>query len=298
MLSAVTRGKVEAPELLILYGPDGVGKSTFAASMPNPIFLGSEKGTSNLDVSRLPTPKDFEQCQLAVHELTKEQHDYKTLAIDSLDWMEPLVWDKVCRDNASPSIEKVDGGFGKGYVAALKMWQNYVAMLSELREKRKMNIILLAHSQVKAFQDPQQNAAYDRYQLKLNDKASALFREFADCVLFANYDVATKTDHNKKTLAFGEGARKMYTERRPAFDAKNRFNLPFEMALSWEDYLSAKSGSETVKPETVLKQIRELTAQLADAKLRGTIEGTLKTCESDVGKLLVVLNKVRTLLNA
>lgn len=298
MLAGVTRGKLVMPELIVLYGPDGVGKSTFVASAPNPVFLGAEKGTSNLDVARMPTPRNFEDCQSAVSDLINEKHDFQTLGIDTLDWMEPLVWDKVCRDSGSTNIEQAYGGYGKGYTAALKLWQGYVGLLGELRDKKKMNVILLAHSQVKAFQDPQQNAAYDRYQLKLNDKASALVREFVDCVFFANFETYTKTDQNKKTIALGEGVRKMHTERRPAFDAKNRFNLPTEMALSWDEYVKAKLKSDPMNAASIMGQIIELSSQLKDEILRGKISESARGASEDPVKLNVILNRVRTLLSA
>lgn len=299
MLASVTQGKIVLPELLILYGPDGVGKSTFGASAPKPIFLGTEKGTSNLDVARFPSPTDFEMCQKAIVELRDdEKHGFKTLVIDSLDWLEPLVHEKVCKDAGASNIEKVDGGFGKGYVAANKIWLGFTTLLSQLRDKKKMNIILLAHSQVKTFQDPQQNAAYDRYQMKLNDKASALFREFVDAVFFANYQVYTKTDQgSKKSLAFGEGVRRMYTERRPGFDAKNRFGLPSEMALSWDEYMMVKTTGEPNKPEQLLKSVNELLEQVTDMALKTKIAEAVKRDEKDAGKLQVTLNRLRTMLN-
>lgn len=297
MLASVTTGKLLLPELVILYGPDGVGKSTFGASAPKPIFLGTEKGTANLDVARFKSPQSFEECQNAITELTNDAHDYKTLVIDSLDWLEPLNHEKVCKDAGASNIEKVDGGYGKGYVAANKLWLGFTQQLSTLRDTKKMHIILLAHSMVKTFQDPQQNAAYDRYQMKLNDKASALFREYVDSVFFANYQVYTKTDQNsKKALAFGEGIRVMHTERRPAYDAKSRYSLPSQMALSWDEYIRARMTGEPNKPEQLLKNISDLLEQVQDVKLRETIATAVKRDEKDSGKLQITLNKLRTML--
>lgn len=297
MLGRVVKGKIETPDLIVLYGPDGVGKSTFGASAPSPIFLGTEKGTANLDVARLPSPKTMEEVSQAIAELTSEAHDYRTLVVDSLDWLEPIVWDKVCKDAGSTNIEQAYGGYGKGYVAANKVWQQMLAQLSDLREKKRMNIILLAHSMVKTFQDPQQNAGYDRYQLKLNDKASALFREFADCVFFANYEVFTKTDQTKRTRAFGEGARLMHTERRPAYDAKNRLGLPPVLPLSWEDYIRAKTTGAPQKPEALLSTITELLGQVTDSELKGKVEKAVKDAGSDLTKLGAIQNRLRVLLS-
>lgn len=296
VLNSVVKGKVVTPDLIVLYGVDGVGKSTFAASAPSPIFVGSEKGTANLDVARL-NANTHNDVLVAIRALTEESHDYKTLAIDSLDWLEPLVWDTVCKDAGIPQIEQAYGGYGKGYVAANKLWIEMMTKLSALRELKKMNIVLIAHAQVKAFNDPQQNATYDRYQLKLNDKASALWREYADCVLFANFETYTKQDDKKKTRAMGDGTRLLYTERRPGFDAKNRLGLPYTLPLDWNAYTAAKASGSPEKPEIVMDNLKELVGQVTDATLKAKIEESIKNAGSDITKLLVIRNRIRTLLN-
>ena len=296
VLNSVVKGKIASPDLIVLYGVDGVGKSTFAASAPSPIFIGSEKGTSNLDVARLPS-NTHNDVLVAIKALTEEAHEYKTLCIDSLDWLEPLVWDTVCRDAGAPNIEQAYGGYGKGFVAANKLWIEMMARLTALRESKKMNIIVIAHAQVKAFNDPQQNATYDRYQLKLNDKASALWREYVDCVLFANFEVYTKQNDKKKTIAMGDGTRLLYTERRPGYDAKNRLGLPMTLPLSWEAYASARATGTPEEPTLVMSQLKELVGQVGDAALKSKIEESIKNAGNEITKLLVIRNRIRTLLN-
>ena len=292
MLSGVTRGKIELPELIVLYGTEGVGKSTFAASAPKPIFLGTEKGTANLDVARLPSPQSVDDVKLALTELTNEAHDFATLAVDSLDWLEPIIHAQVCKEGGGVNhIDNAYGGYGKGYVAATNLWRQLTQMMADLREKKKMNIILLAHAEVKTFQDPQNNAGYDRYQMKLHKGASALVREFVDCVFFANYETYTKQDKQQKTRAYGEGSRLMHTERRPAFDAKNRFSLPAELPLSWEDYMLAKKTGKPAKPEALLGQINELLPQIKDAELKPKVEKAILDAGHDIAKLNVILNR-------
>ena len=297
VLSTVVKGKVYTPDLVVIYGVDGVGKSTFASQAPNPIFVGSEKGTANMDVARLPSVNTFHDVMNAIKALTEDQHDYKTLAIDSLDWLEPLVWDAVCREAGAPNIEAAFGGYGKGYVAANKLWAEMMTKLSALRETKKMAIVLIAHAQVKAFNDPQQNATYDRYQLKLNEKASALWREYADCVLFANFEVYTKQNDKKKTIAMGDGTRLIYTERRPGYDAKNRYGLPSTLPLDWNAYAQSRLTGSPEKPEIVLATLKELVAQVTDASLKTKIEESIKNAGNEITKLLVIRNRIRTLLN-
>lgn len=298
MLKSVTRGRVESPDFIVLYGPDGIGKSTFAASAPKPIFLGTEKGTSNLDVARFGALEKFEDCDMAVGELLREKHDYQTLVVDTLDWLEPLLHQKICRDHGVSVVEESFGGYGKWVSGTNGMWREFLRSLEELRDKKKMNIILLAHAQIKAFQDPQTNTSYDRYQLKLNDKAGALVREIVEAVLFANFEVYTKEDSKKKTRAFGDGSRKMYTQRRPAFDAKNRWNLPYEMPLSWEDLMAGKSAGQAPRSEDIVVQIEELAAQVKDEKTKAGVVLAISKANGNVANLNVILNRLRTLLAA
>jgi hypothetical protein len=240
-LAQVKKGRVLLPHFVLIYGVDGVGKTTFAAEAPNPVFIGTEMGFGQLDVARFPTPKNFQEVLATIQLLLNEKHDYKTLVIDSLDWLEPLVFAHVCAKHGWKSIE--DPGYGKGYVEANNAWLELIGLLKKLRVK--MNVILIAHAAIRTFTDPEQNAAYDRYQLKLAGQgaktdASALWREAVDNVLFANFEVSTtQAKGERKAKAFGDGSRIIYTERRPAFDAKNRFSLPFELPLSWEEYAKA-----------------------------------------------------------
>jgi len=296
LLSQVKRGRLKKPILTLVYGPDGVGKSTFGADAPNAIFLGPEKGTASLDVARFPSPTNFKQVMHAIEELNSAEHEYQTLVIDSLDWIEPLVWDQVCNDAGKSNIEEVGGGYGKGYVAANKVWLEMIGKLSRLQETRGMNIILIAHSQVKTFQDPQTQSGYDRYQLKLNEKAGALFREFVDSVLFANYEVFTKKDGGR-TRAFGDGARVLFTERRPSFDAKNRLGLPFQIPLSFDEFVKSCEAGQPEDPELIKKNIEELLSQVKDPELKSRVMEAVEKASQDSTKLEKIQNRLRSRLS-
>lgn len=296
MLDSVTTGKIKKPHLILLYGPDGSGKSTFASDAPKPIFLGKEDGTNFLDVARFPEPKSFGDILLAIDELINEKHSYETLAIDSLDWIEPLVWQHVCNTAGKQSIEDVGGGYGKGYTEANRHWLHMMGKLQELRSKRRMNIIAIAHSQIKIFNDPSQPAPYDRYQLKLNEKAAALWRELVDFVGFATYEVFTKADKGaQKSKAFGDGKRVLYTERRPSFDAKNRLGLPFELALSFSEFQKAADKHEPRPVDDILANIHELSALLTDEEIKKKVAASVEKAGSNVLALEKILNKLRTI---
>lgn len=296
LLSQVKRGRLKKPILTLIYGTDGVGKSTFGADAPEPIFLGPEKGTAALDVARFPSPTNFKQIIQAIDELTLDSHEYKTLVIDSLDWIEPLVWEQVCSEAGKSNIEEVGGGYGKGYVAANKLWREMITRLSCLQATRGLNIVLIAHSQVKTFQDPQTQAGYDRYQLKLNEKAGALFREFVDSVLFATYEVFTKRDGNR-TRAIGDGARVIFTGHRPAFDAKNRLGLPFQIPLLWEEFIKACEVGQPEDPELIKKNIEELLSQVKDPELKSRVLEAMERGSQDSTRLQKIQNRLRSRLS-
>jgi hypothetical protein len=294
MLKNITRGKVSVPHFVLIYAGDGIGKSTFASKAPAPIFLGSEDGTNNLDVARFPAITTFAQAEQAVDELINQQHDFKTLAVDSLDWLEPLLWKDICTTHGKPNIEEF--GYGKGYVLAVQKWQGFVAKLLELRTKKKMNIVLIAHAQVKAFHDPSQPSSYDRFQLKLNDKAAALFREAVDTVLFATFETFVKKDGAQKARAFGEGKRVVFTERRPAFDAKNRAGLPFEIDLSWDAFVDACNNSKPDQLKQIKQDISDLIETVTDESLKALMTKSVQDAGSDLETLKVILNRIKVRL--
>lgn len=238
LLSKVTKGVVKRPHFIGLYGPDGVGKTSFAAEAPSPIFLGTDDGLGLIDAAAFPIPKTWADVKASVSELISADHEYQTLVIDTVNGLEVLLWNHLIKEDRVASIEEVGGGFGKGYVLASEQWVEFLNDLKRLRQK--MNVILLGHAQIKSFEDPHQNERFDRYLLKMNEKAASLVREAVDCFFFANFEVRTRKEKGaRKAKAFGDGKRVMFTERRPAFDAKSRFDLPFEMELSWKAFADA-----------------------------------------------------------
>ena len=211
-----------------------MGKSTLCSHAPNPIFIGAEKGTEQLDVARFPQVDSTGGLLAQIRALQSEKHEFDSVILDSLDWVEPLIWKTVCEEGKVETIEQYAGGYGKGYVRALDLWRTLLKDLSVLNEK--MHVLLIGHAQIKSFQDPELPSAYDRYQLKINERAAALVREAADAVLFARFETELVHVNGSKPKARGEGNRIMYTESRPGWDAKNRFNLPFCMPLDWKSF--------------------------------------------------------------
>jgi hypothetical protein len=232
---------------MLIHGVAGVGKTTFAAEAPKPVFILTEDGLGTLDVEHFPLAKSFDDVIGALAALYTEEHAYRTVVIDSVDWLEPLVWARACRDNGWKSVE--DAGYGKGYVAALDLWRQYLDGLNALRDERGMTIVQIAHTDIKRFDSPEHDP-YDRYVIKLHNRAAALLQEYADIVLFANYRISTvKADvgFNKKVnRALGSGERVIHTAERPAFLAKNRYGLPDSVPLDWTSF--AQAMPDSLKP--------------------------------------------------
>lgn len=289
--SMVIQGKVPQNDFLLIHGPDKVGKTTFSASAPKAIIVGPEGGAGNIDVAKLPVTTSVEELRSQLLLLRDEKHDFKTVVIDSLDHLEPLIWASVVKADGVQTIEQVGGGFGKGYVASLRIWDSFFQMCAQLREK--MNVHFIAHSHVKVFNDPQTGSAYDRYVLKMHDKASALCREKVDTILFANYKTFTKGKEGQKHKAFGDGTRVMYTERRPAFDAGNRFGLPFELPLSYAAYESAKKMDRS---EEIKKEISELRLHFTPEQ-QGIIDQAIIRAEVSAQNLVVLRDELKQKLS-
>lgn len=253
-LAQLNRANAPKPPRILIHGVAGVGKTTFAAEANNPVFVQTEDGLGTIPAANFPLARTFEEVLESLASLYTEDHDFKTVVIDSVDWLEPLVWGKACRDNGWGSIE--DAGYGKGYVAALTLWRQYIDGLNALRDDRGMTVVQIAHTDIKRFDSPEHDP-YDRYVIKLHTRAAALMQEHSDIVLFANYRISTvKADvgFNKKVnRAMGSGERVIHTAERPAFLAKNRYGLPETLPLDWQSF--AQAMPDVIKPMLIANPV-------------------------------------------
>jgi len=240
------------PPRILLYGVEGIGKSTFGSCAPRPIFLQTEDGLDEIDCERLPLSTTFDEVVAALLELRREEHDYESVVVDSLDWLERLVWDKLCLECGVNSIEKVDGGYSKGYTHALTFWREIIDHLNVLRNARGMVVVLIAHSKIERFEDPE-SSPYDRYSPRLHKHASALVSEWCDAVLFATRRIRTQSEdagfNRKRTIAHaigaGGGERILRCVGGPTCVAKNRYGITEELPLSWAAFMQAMSNPQT-----------------------------------------------------
>jgi hypothetical protein len=256
-LAGITNGKIIRPIYALISGLPGVGKTTLASKAPSPVFLGLESGTYQLPVSRFPKAQTLADFLAQLRGLSTEKHPFKTIVLDTVDALEDLIWRQVCYEGKVESIGDYGGGYGLGYVRAMEIWRSILHELATVLVPR-YHVLLTGHVAVKTFQDPNQASGYDRYQLKINEKAAGVIREAVDLMLFCTFRTDLIRDKKTKEVrALTDGTRVMYTEFRPAFlEAKNRFSLPFEMPLEWAPLAKAirtfydlNPTEETPKPE-------------------------------------------------
>lgn len=256
-LANVRKGRMQAPIRVFIYGVPKVGKSTFAAGAPSPIFLGADAGTEQLDVHRLPQPETWEEAIEAIRLIAKEPNDYQTLVVDPLNWLEPLLWAYLCRTNNWKDIEAP--GFGKGYNAAVDQWRTFAAELERVWTAGK-NIVLVAHSSVSSFKNPE-GADFDRYTPAMHKAAWPVFTGWVDAVLFARVETFSKAEGKAKAKGFSTGARVVHTEWHATWEGGNRWALPQTLPLGWDEVMGAIADAEK-QGDALRAQIGEMAAQV------------------------------------
>ncbi|MHC1758294.1 MAG: AAA family ATPase [Negativicutes bacterium] len=249
----IIRGVIPKAQKIIVYGPEGIGKSTFAAQFPAPLFIDTEGSTNHMEVARLPKPSSWTMLLSNIAEVKNTPGCCKTLVVDTIDWAEQLCVTHVCATGGKKGIE--DFSYGKGYVYVKEEIGRFLNLLSDVIECG-INVVLTAHAQIRKFELPDECGSYDRYELKLGNKTggatSQLVKEWADMVLFANYKQYV-VEVNEKKKAQG-GSRVMHTQHHPCWDAKNRCGLkpelPFDFAQIAGCLAVAPQAPEKAKPET------------------------------------------------
>lgn len=232
LLEQVHSGRRYRPPRLLIYGTEGIGKSTIASQSPSPIFIPTEDGLDQIQCDSFPLARSFEDVLTYLTALANEEHAYQTVVIDSADWLERLIFDHVCKQYGAKSIEKVDGGYGKGYTHALTQWRQIIDALRYLREHKGMIVILLAHAKIEKFTDPE-STPFDRFSPRLNKNATALLCEWCDAILLAT------REHGAAKGDKSGGQRILRCVGTPSCVAKNRYGLPETLPLSWPALMSS-----------------------------------------------------------
>lgn len=271
----ITRGKIPCAKKVVIYGPEGIGKSTFASQFPDPVFIDTEGSTNSMDVARLPKPTSWQMLLDEIQYIKSHPDVCKTLVIDTIDWAESMCIQSICDKHQKSGIE--DFGYGNGYVYTKEEMGRFLNRLSEVVEAG-VNVVLTAHAQIRKFEQPDELGAYDRWELKLGKKTSSqtspLIKEWADMLLFANYKTFSIAvdDKGQKRKAQG-GERVMYTSHHACWDAKNRYGLPEQVSFSYSSIAHIIESKLTEQP----KAEPQPTYQVEQPKTQPALEPTQQT---------------------
>lgn len=226
----ITQGKKPRAQKVVIYGAEGIGKTTLAAQFPDPLFLDLEEGSSMMDVKRVDDITKWNQLGAALAEIIKDSSVCRTVVIDTADKAEQLATEAICAERNIKGIEDI--GYGKGWQYLAEKMASLVSTLSLLIRKG-VNVVVIAHAQMRKFEQPDEMGAYDRWELKMSKKVAPLFKEWADMLLFLNYKTTVMNSDSGKAKAIG-GERVIYASHHPCWDAKNRHGLPDVFPLDYE----------------------------------------------------------------
>ena len=258
----IIEGKEKRPLKVVIYGPEGIGKSTFASKFPDPLFIDTEGGTSNLDVRRIKCNKSWDELLLIVKEVIKNPTICKTLVLDTADWSETLCINAVTEKYRKNNIE--DFGYGKGYVYLLDEYTKLLTLFDQVIEAG-INVVITAHAKPRKFELPEEQGAFDRYEMKLTKQVAPVIKEWSDALFFTNYKIYVVTTESNRRKAQG-GKRVLYTTHNPTYDAKNRFDLPEELELDFKSIAHLFEGLEQpVKEPELSLTVQRLNKMIVDA---------------------------------
>lgn len=246
----ITRGKIPCAKKIVVYGPEGIGKSTFAAMFPDPVFIDTEGSTKDMDVARFERATSWAMILQQVQYVVDHPEICQTLAIDTADWAEQIEITSLCDKKGWKGLE--DPGYGKGYTYSAEEFGKFLNLLEDVVGKG-VHVVITAHAQLRKVELPEEMGAYDHWEMKTSKKVAPMIREWADAVFFANYKTRI-IEVDKKKKAQG-GQRVMYTVHTPFWDAKNRYNLPDELPFSYDSIRHIiETDTDATKKEAPAKE--------------------------------------------
>lgn len=290
----------EMPHRIVVYGEPGTGKTTFAVSAPRPYVIDMDFGTMSFKVGR-DHPNTWEELVATVERLRDEEHPYKTLVLDTVDRAEVKCWEYLrAKLGAGPkdrrpvaTIEEVNGGYGKGYNTAHEEFRKLFGIMEACWRKRGMNVVIVAHAALENIKSTDA-ADYQRHNLKLHKYVSHMFQEVADAVLFARRNVIVSKDvHDAERFrAIGGESIQLHTKAAPGFVAKNRYNLPAKIEMSWDALVAGIAQGRS--PALLVDTIRDKVRRLGDAALGEKVEAAIAGAGNDPGKLIQINARLAT----
>lgn len=241
MALKIQSGVQKRPQKIVIYGAEGIGKSTLASHFPKPLFFDLENGTSQLDVDRIRI-ETWTELEAVLVDVARDPMDYRTIVIDTIDAAEQMAIRHICETEKKTSIEEF--GYGKGYTYVS---EKIALLLSHLDTfiKKGLHIVILAHAKMRKFEQPDEMGAYDRWELKLTRNASPLVKEWADMLLFCNYKTNIIVDKDTKSKKAKGGKRVVYTTHNPCWDAKNRHGMPDVLDMDYDEISKYLPSTET-----------------------------------------------------
>lgn len=274
----ITKGKIDRAQKVVIYGPEGIGKSSLGAKFPDPVIIDTEGGTAHMDVRRIDKPQSWEELLSIIKEVAATPGICKTLVIDTADWAEQLVTAYLCAKYKQNSIESF--GYGKGYTY---LAEEFARLLSacDLVIAAGIHVVITAHAKMRKFEQPDEMGAYDRWEMKLSKQVAPLLKEWCDHLFFCNYQTFVVTSDNDTKKAQG-GKRVIYTSHHPAWDAKSRVSLPEIVDLDYkniahifetkatEPATPAADAAPTEKPVDTLRRMMA-EANVTDAELQKVV---------------------------
>lgn len=268
----ISNGRIARAQKVVLYGSEGIGKSTLAAMFPNPLFIDTEGGTAHMDVRRIAKPGTWVELMDILNEVSMTPDICGSLVIDTADWAEQLAVSHVCTKYKKAGLE--DFGYGKGHTYLAEEFTPFFRALDRIIAAG-IHVVVTAHAKMRKFEQPDEMGAYDRWEMKLSKQVAPLFKEWCDMLLFLNYQTYVVTTENKSTKAQG-GKRVIYTSHHPCWDAKNRHGLPEVLDLDYENIAhifekgEAKPATPKETPLTLLRKQMEK-EEITDEELRKVI---------------------------
>lgn len=305
ILNKASSGAITRPQVITIYGPNGVGKTTLAAKFPLPYMLDLEDGSGAVAdanfkrASRADIP-DLETLTAELNALLSDCQDRKTLIIDSVEALESLIHRSLTKTHKVESIEDI--AYGKGMVMAREKMEEIMRLLQTLRDKKGLTVILVGHSIQKAFNDPAKNLSYDRHIMRANDKFASVIKDLSDAIYFVNHAVLTEVSkmNPTKAKAFSTGERTIFTTWSHSHDAKSRFQLPSEINFSLVDVektvqeLMPSAKNDSI--DDLIHIIKQQRSQIADKSLGEKIDKTISDAGHDVAKLRSIKTRLTEIL--
>lgn len=287
----ITAGRVMRPQKLVLYGVEGIGKTSLAAQTPEPLFIDTEGGTAHLDVRRLQKPTSWEELIALIKEVAATPDVCRTLVIDTADWAEQMAIDHICQKYKQPGLESF--GYGKGYTFLAEEFSRMLAACDEVILSGK-NVVITAHARQRRVELPDEAGGFDVWGLKLSKQCAPLLKEWPDALLFINYKTYVVATDSNTHKAQG-GKRVIYTSHSPVWDAKNRHGLPEKLDLCYAS-IAPIFGEVKPVPQAAPAPQAQVSAPAAQQPLPTVSPETLQTLKEWMGKAGIEAQEIQTLV--